>query len=181
MWWAITRKELTQGSKVVKHQGYYLFSFITSYFYCWVKLYLKWNSTNCEPNKYWVITAWKNGALYFSKMVVLFSFLSRMEAADIGNSGVTWLDVAWSDTSCSVEWETGPHREPAREFPPMTKVMWRGPDMQRQIRTRGAPWTCSSIYPKTRICLSYYFVPFTNSSDINRGLSPTTFLWKKST
>ena len=29
--------------------------------------------------------------------------------------------------------------------------------------------------------LSYYFVPFTNSSDINRGLSPTTFLWKKST
>ena len=48
----------------------------------------------------------------------------------------------------------------------------------RQIRTRGTPWTCSSIYPKTRICLSYYFVPFTNSSDINRGLSPTTFLWK---
>ena len=32
--------------------------------------------------------------LYFSKMVVLFSFLSRMEAADIGNPGVTWLDVA---------------------------------------------------------------------------------------
>ena len=31
-----------------------------------------------------------------------------MEAADIGNSGVTWLDVAWSDTPCSVEWETGP-------------------------------------------------------------------------
>ena len=35
--------------------------------------------------------------------------------------------------------------------------------------------------PKTKICLSYYFVPFTNSSDIYRGLSPTTFLWKKST
>ena len=29
--------------------------------------------------------------------------------------------------------------------------------------------------------LSVYFVPFTNSSDINRGLSLTTFLWKKST
>ena len=27
----------------------------------------------------------------------------------------------------------------------------------------------------------YYIMPFTNSSDINRGLSPTTFLWKKST
>ena len=36
------------------------------------------------------------------------------------------------------------------------------------------PWICSSIYPQTRICLCYYFVPFTNSSDINRGLSPTT-------
>ena len=35
--------------------------------------------------------------------------------------------------------------------------------------------------PKTRICLFYYFMTFTNSSDINRGLSPTTFLWKKLT
>ena len=69
--------------------------------------------------------------------------------------------------------------DPSREFPPMTKVMWRGPDMQRQIRTRGPPWTCSSIYPKTRICLFYYFTTFTNSSDIGRGLSPTTFLCKK--
>ena len=25
---------------------------------------------------------------------------------------------------------------------------------QRQIRTRGTPWTCSNIYPKTRICLT---------------------------
>ena len=70
--------------------------------------------------------------------------------------------------------------EPPRETPPTTKVMWRRPDRQRGIRIRGAPWTCSSIYPKTRICLSYYFVPFTNPSDINRGLSPITFLWRKS-
>ena len=27
----------------------------------------------------------------------------------------------------------------------------------------------------------YYIMPVTNSSDINKGLSPTTFLWKKST
>ena len=72
-------------------------------------------------------------------------------------------------------------QEPPREIPPMTKVMRREPDRQRQIRPQGTPWICSSIYPKTRICLSYYFVPFTNSSVINRGLSPTTFLWKKST
>ena len=70
-------------------------------------------------------------------------------------------------------------QELAWEIPPMTKVMRREPDRQRQIRPQGTPWICSSIYPKTRICLSYYFVPFTNSSDINRGLSLTTFLWKK--
>jgi len=29
--------------------------------------------------------------------------------------------------------------------------------------------------------LSYYVMTLTNSSDINGGLSPTTFLWKKST
>ena len=38
--------------------------------------------------------------------------------------------------------------------------------------SREPPWTYSSIYPKTRICLPYYIMPFTNSSDINRGLSP---------
>ena len=36
---------------------------------------------------------------------------------------------------------------------------------------REPPWTYSSIYPKTRICLPYYIMPFTNSSDINRRLS----------
>ena len=60
------------------------------------------------------------------------------------------------------------------------KVMWKRPDKQG-FRTQGIPQTCSSIYPRTRICLSYHLVPFTNSSDINRGLSPTTFLWRKST
>ena len=41
------------------------------------------------------------------------------------------------------------------------------------------PRTCLSVYPKTKICLFYYFTTFTNSSDINGGLSPTTFLCKK--
>ena len=69
-------------------------------------------------------------------------------------------------------------REPPREIPPMTKVMRRGPGRQRQNRTRGTLWTCSSIDPETKTCLStvYYIMPFTNSSDIYRGLSPTTFL-----
>ena len=38
------------------------------------------------------------------------------------------------------------------------------------------PLDLLSIYPKTRLCLSYYLMPFTNSSNINRGLSPNTFL-----
>ena len=60
--------------------------------------------------------------------------------------------------------------------PTHDKVMQKSPDKQG-LRTRHTLWTCSSIYPKTRICLSYYFMSFTNSSDINRVLSPTTFLW----
>ena len=76
-----------------------------------------------------------------------------------------------------------PCQEPPREIPPMTKVVQRRPDRQRWIRTQGIPWTCSSIYPKTKICLStvYYIMPFNHSSDISRGLSLTTFLWRKST
>ena len=37
--------------------------------------------------------------------------------------------------------------------------------------------------PQTKICLStvYYIMPFTNSPEINRGPSLTTFLWRKST
>ena len=52
------------------------------------------------------------------------------------------------------------------------KVMRKSPDKQG-LRTRRTPWTCSSIYPKTRICLSYYFMSFTSSFDISRGLSLT--------
>ena len=37
--------------------------------------------------------------------------------------------------------------------PTHEKVMRKRPDKQG-FRTRQIPWTCSSIYPKTRICLS---------------------------
>ena len=55
--------------------------------------------------------------------------------------------------------------------PTHDKVMWKRPDGKVDQDSRD-PQTCSSIYPKTRICLSYYVMPFTNSSGINRGLSP---------
>ena len=69
--------------------------------------------------------------------------------------------------------------EPARESPPMTKVMQRGLICKGESGLKGPSWTCPSIYPKTKICLFYYFTTFTNSSDIKEGLSPTTFLCKK--
>ena len=60
--------------------------------------------------------------------------------------------------------------------PTRDKVMWERPDGQDESGLEGAPWTCLSIYPKTRICLFYYFTTFINSSNINGGLSLTTFL-----
>ena len=89
--------------------------------------------------------------------------------------------------------------------PTHDKVMRRRPDKQG-FRTRGTPWadpTHDKVMwrdltskadqdsrdpldllehlSQTRICLSYCFMPFTNSSDVNRGLSPTTFFWKELT
>ena len=72
-------------------------------------------------------------------------------------------------------------REPAREFAPMTRSCGRALMGKASQGSRGTPWICLSFYPKTRICLFYYFMTFTNSSDINGGLSPTTFLWRKLT
>ena len=62
--------------------------------------------------------------------------------------------------------------------PTHDKVMRENPDRQGKsgLEDHPPPRICLSIYPKTRICLFYYFTTFTNSSDINRGLSPTTFL-----
>ena len=50
-------------------------------------------------------------------------------------------------------------QEPAHKIPPMTRS--RGETRQaRRIRTRGTPWTCSSIYPDTKICLSTVYCAF---------------------
>ena len=56
--------------------------------------------------------------------------------------------------------------------PTHDKVMRERPDRQGESGLKGPTWTCLSIYPKTRICLFYYFMTFTNSSDINGGAIP---------
>ena len=65
-------------------------------------------------------------------------------------------------------------QEPAREFPPMTRSCGRGLTGKVSQGSRG-PWICLSIYPKTRICLFYYFTTFTNSSDIKGGYPQPPF------
>ena len=73
-------------------------------------------------------------------------------------------------------------REPVWRIPPMAKVMRKRPDRAKaRSGLEGPPWTFSSIYPQTRVCLPYCIMPFTHYSDINRGLSPATFLGKKLT
>ena len=59
------------------------------------------------------------------------------------------------------------------------KVTWKRPEEQGRSGLKG-PLDLLEHLPQNQN-LSYYFMPFTNSSDINRGLSSTTFLWKKST
>ena len=89
---------------------------------------------------------------------------------------------------------SGRCQEPAREIPPMTrscrtqgtpwadpihdKVIWRDLTSKAGQDSRD-PLDLLEHLPQTRICLSYYFMPFTNSSDIYRGLSPTTFFLGK--
>ena len=51
------------------------------------------------------------------------------------------------------------------------KVMRESSDGQGESELEGGPpRTCLSVYPKTKICLFYYFMTFTNSSDIYGGI-----------
>ena len=70
--------------------------------------------------------------------------------------------------------------EPAREIPPMTKSCGREL-LSKASELNGLPRLSRASTPQTRICPFYCFMTFTISSDINRGLSQTTFLWGKST
>ena len=72
-------------------------------------------------------------------------------------------------------------REPAWGIPPMAKVMRKGAWQNAKVRSglRGPPGFSRASTPKTRVCLLYCIMPFTNSSDINRGWSPHHLLLEK--
>ena len=55
---------------------------------------------------------------------------------------------------------------------------WQGhaEDLDSASQIKSQEVLCLSISPKTRIYLFYYFMSLTNTSDINGGLSPNTFL-----
>ena len=59
---------------------------------------------------------------------------------------------------------------------------WQGhagePWQARRVRARGPPWICLSVYPKTKICLFYYFTTFTNFWH-ERGAIPDHLSLKK--
>ena len=54
------------------------------------------------------------------------------------------------------------------------------PDMQRRVRAQGAPLDLPEHLRQNQN-LFYYFMTFTNSSDINAGLSRPPFSVRKST
>ena len=60
-------------------------------------------------------------------------------------------------------------QEPAWRIPPMAKVMRKRLDRQRRDQDSRDPLNLLEHLPPNQN-LSYYFMPFINSSDINRGL-----------
>ena len=81
---------------------------------------------------------------------------------------MTIVSVLWKDMT--VCWE------PPWEIPPMTRSCGRAMTSKANHGSRDPLDLLEHLPPNKN--LSYYFVPFTNSSDINRWLSLTTFLWK---
>ena len=92
--------------------------------------------------------------------------------AEIKISGENINNLRYGDNTALLGATTG---DPTRD-----KVMWKR-TVKQGFRTQQAPKAFLSIYPKIRIGLFYYFMTFTNSSDINWGLFLTTFPWRKLT
>ena len=98
-----------------------------------------------------------------------------------GNCPTHVLAISLSPVLCLFLTSSLPHlgfcREPAQEIPPMTSSYGRDLTGKADQDSRDSLNLLEHL-PQTKICLStvYYVMPFTNSSDINRGLSLTTFL-----
>ena len=104
----------------------------------------------------------------------------------IGNTCTLWrihVDV-WQSQYNIVKKKLNNCREPAWGIPPVAKVMrkgaWQNAKAGSGLRAPHLGFSRAST-PRTKICLLYCIMPFTNSSDSNRELSSTTFFWKKLT
>ena len=65
--------------------------------------------------------------------------------------------------------------------PTHDKVMWESPDGQGESGLKGAPPDLPEHLPQNQNLSVLLFYDFHQLLDINGGLSPITFLWKKST
>ena len=72
-------------------------------------------------------------------------------------------------------------REPPQEIPPMTRSCGRDLTSKADQNSRDALNLFKHLPRNQNLSTVYYIISFTNSFVINRGLSPTNFLWKKST
>ena len=70
--------------------------------------------------------------------------------------------------------------EPPQEIPPMTRSCGRDLMSKADQNSRDPLELLEHLLQNQNLSTVYYIMPFTNSSDISRGLSPTTFIWKKS-
>ena len=123
------------------------------------------------------------------------SVLSRLVGWLESHFFMTNVSLWWKPGRCSVDkhanglgnlkmhpgknqvWTIKPARSQHGESRPWQKSQGRGPDKtQRWDQASGVlPPTARfsrASTPRTKICLFYYIMPFTNFSDINRGLSP---------
>ena len=69
--------------------------------------------------------------------------------------------------------------EPPQEISPMTRSCGRDLMSKADQNSRDPLNLLKHLSQNQNLSTVYYIMPFTNSSVINRGLSPTTFLWKK--
>ena len=115
---------------------------------------------------------WKCGGLHREARTSYCTHRQSQPGCHQGQScaGATNHQKPSSNISC---------QEPPREIPPMTRSCGRDLTTKADQNSRDPLNLLKHLLQNQNLSTVYYIMPFTNSSVINRGLSPTTFLWKK--